>query len=115
MSAKKSAKGELIKKFVFIIFCFSGICFAQTQTEMNQLAYAEFQKSDKKLNEVYQAILSEYKTASLFIEKLKKSQRLWVKFRDAELEMKYPVSENANPRVMYVSNIECNILKRINR
>ncbi|WP_420798034.1 lysozyme inhibitor LprI family protein [Pasteurella atlantica] len=52
---------------------------------------------------MYQAILSEYKADSLFIEKLKKSQRLWVKFRDAELEMKYPVSENVNPRVIYGS------------
>ena len=64
--------------------------FSQTQAEMNKTAYAEFSKADKKLNEVYQKILTEYKSDSTFIKSLKNAQRIWIKFRDAELEMKYP-------------------------
>ena len=74
----------------FIILTFSFSCFSQTQAEMNKEAYAEFNKSDKILNEIYQTILSEYKSDTIFVENLKKSQRLWIQFRDAEMEMKFP-------------------------
>lgn len=73
-----------------IILIFSFSCFSQTQAEMNKEAYAEFNKSDKVLNEIYQTILSEYKSDKTFVENLKKSQRLWIEFRDAEMEMKFP-------------------------
>jgi len=74
----------------FIILTLGSICFSQTQAKMNQAVYAKFNKSDKQLNETYQTVLSEYKTDSTFIENLKKSQRIWVQFRDAEMKMKYP-------------------------
>ena len=74
----------------FIILTFSFSCFSQTQAEMNKEAYLEFNKSDKILNEIYQTILSEYKSDTTFLESLKKSQRLWIQFRDAEMEMKFP-------------------------
>ena len=64
--------------------------YSQTQAEMNKEAYAEFNKADNELNEVYQKILAEYKTDTLFVENLKASQRIWIKFRDAELKMKFP-------------------------
>ena len=45
---------------VFCFFCFTG--FSQTQAEMNMMQYESYKKADKKLNEVYQAILKEYKS-----------------------------------------------------
>jgi uncharacterized protein YecT (DUF1311 family) len=39
---------------------------------------------------VYQKILVRYAKNPLFIRNLKESQRLWVRFRDAQLAMKYP-------------------------
>lgn len=74
----------------FIILTIGFNCFSQTQAEMNKQAYALFNKSDKQLNEIYQTILSEYKSDTTFVENLKKSQRLWVQFRDTEMEMKFP-------------------------
>ena len=65
-------------------------CFAQTQTEMNKQAYAEFNASDQQLNQIYKAILTEYSTDTIFIKNLKKSQRIWIQFRDSEMELKYP-------------------------
>ena len=35
--------------------------FAQTQAEMNKMAYASFHEVDDELNKVYQNILKEYK------------------------------------------------------
>lgn len=74
----------------FIILTLSFSCLSQTQAEMNKEAYAEFNKSDKTLNEIYKTILSEYKSDTIFVQNLKKSQRLWIQFREAEMEMKFP-------------------------
>ncbi|WP_159023834.1 lysozyme inhibitor LprI family protein [Formosa sp. L2A11] len=80
-----------MKKILIILFLTYNLSsFSQTQAEMNKDSYLEYNASDKQLNEVYKTILSEYKTDTLFIENLKKSQRLWIQFRDAEMEMKYP-------------------------
>jgi uncharacterized protein YecT (DUF1311 family) len=60
---------------------------------MNKEAANAFRKADKELNEIYQKILVEYKTDTVFVKNLKQSQRFWIQFRDAELAMKYPERE----------------------
>tara|TARA_R110001632_G_scaffold221815_1_gene352579 strand:+ start:9543 stop:9869 length:327 start_codon:yes stop_codon:yes gene_type:complete len=57
---------------------------------MNKEANKEYQKADIELNNVYQKILTEYKSDSIFIDRLRKTQRIWISYRDAELEMKFP-------------------------
>lgn len=80
-----------MKKLIPIIFLLLSVdCIAQTQAEMNQDAYGLFQYADKELNEVYVKILTHYKEDTIFIENLIKAQRLWVQFRDAELNIKFP-------------------------
>lgn len=66
------------------------ICSAQTQNKINQDAAESYRQADQELDKVYGQILNEYKTDTTFIQNLKKSQRIWIKFRDAELKMKYP-------------------------
>jgi uncharacterized protein YecT (DUF1311 family) len=68
---------------------------AQTQSEMNEEAYNQYTMVDEKLNEVYQNIRKEYKNDTLFLDNLKKTQRIWITYRDAELEMKYPKSDKS--------------------
>lgn len=75
---------------IFFFLSLAPTSFSQTQMEMNQTESDKYKKADKELNQVYQQILIDYKSDSIFIEKLKISQRLWIKFRDAELEMKFP-------------------------
>jgi uncharacterized protein YecT (DUF1311 family) len=70
---------------------FTGLC--QTQTEMNIEAGESHKKVDNELNSIYKSILSEYKPDTVFIKNLKESQRIWVKFRDAELKVKYPETD----------------------
>lgn len=78
------------KIILSLLLTFSINCFSQTQAEMNQKAYDIYDKADKNLNTVYQQILIKYKSNKLFVENLKKSQRIWITFRDAEMDTKYP-------------------------
>ena len=55
---------------------------AQSQQEMNAAAAENFKKADKELNEVYAKVLANLDDAAK--ENLKKSQRAWVAWRDAE-------------------------------
>ncbi len=71
---------------------------AQLQVEEDKdISYEE---ADKALNKVYQQLLKKYEKAPIFLKKLKIAQRLWIKFRDAELEMRFPLD---NKRVNYGS------------
>ena len=60
---------------------------------MNKKAFAAYEKADKELNDVYRDILAAYKSDTAFIYNLRASQRIWITFRDAELNMKYPERE----------------------
>ena len=60
---------------------------------MNQEAKNDFQKSEKKLNAMYQNVLRKHKTDQTFIKNLKNAQRIWIQFRDAEMKAKYPDRE----------------------
>ncbi len=82
------------KSLIFIVSILSlSFSYGQTQGEINQDAYKEYEKSDKEINLVYQKILKEYKDDTAFINNLKTAQRLWIKFRDAEVEAMYPDRE----------------------
>jgi uncharacterized protein YecT (DUF1311 family) len=55
---------------------------AQSQQEMNAEAAESFKKADKELNEIYAKVLANLDEEAK--ENLKKSQRAWVAWRDAE-------------------------------
>ncbi len=65
----------LILLFLSFNFC----AFGQTQHEMHKDANNRYKKSDNELNKVYQKILTEYKSDSIFINRLKKTQKIWPK------------------------------------
>ncbi|MBD0387838.1 MAG: lysozyme inhibitor LprI family protein [Nostoc sp. C3-bin3] len=56
----------------------------QTQTAINQCANLSYQNADKKLNRVYQQLLSTLKTSRK--QKLIAAQLAWIKFRDTNCE-----------------------------
>ncbi len=64
--------------------------FAQSQMEINQGAGSSYKQAEQELNTIYQQILKGYAADTVFISRLKAAERLWIKFRDAEVEMKYP-------------------------
>lgn len=63
---------------------------ATMQRDLHQCASSHWQAADDELNRVYQAVLSKYKDDRAFLEKLRKAQRAWVTFRDAELAATFP-------------------------
>ncbi|CAI8767921.1 lysozyme inhibitor LprI family protein [Methylocaldum szegediense] len=66
-----------------------------TQLEINACAADEFDKAERKLNEVYRALLKKEEKNVIFIQKLRAAQRAWLAFRDAELEAMYACEEGS--------------------
>lgn len=51
---------------------------------------AIFERSDKKLNDVYKKLLVAKKANPNFIRNLKATERIWIQYRDAQLNLRYP-------------------------
>jgi uncharacterized protein YecT (DUF1311 family) len=66
--------------------------FGQSQAAMNQEADVAYRKADQELNRVYQQILKEYRTKTVFLQSLKAAQQRWIQFRDAEMKARYPAA-----------------------
>ncbi|SOE22311.1 Uncharacterized conserved protein YecT, DUF1311 family [Spirosomataceae bacterium TFI 002] len=81
-----------MKNFLFtLIIALAGFqSFAQSQSQLNLDADAAYKKADIQLNKVYRDVLEKYAKDSKFIDKLKNAQRIWIMFRDAEVDLKYP-------------------------
>jgi len=62
----------------------------QTQKKLDDEIYDSYQVIDKELNNTYQLILKDYSSDTLFINRLRESQRNWLKFRDSEILMLFP-------------------------
>lgn len=83
-----------IISLLIIVMTFTSSAFGQTQAAMSNNAKSDYEKTDKELNLVYQRILIEYKSDTVFIKYLREAQRQWIKFRDAQVKMKYPPDQN---------------------
>jgi len=66
-----------------------------TQIEMNQCAYDDFLKADKALNDTYQVLIKKSKGDKTYIKALRKAQRAWIVFRDAELDAMFSCADEA--------------------
>lgn len=67
----------------------------QTQQDMNDSAGSKSAKAERELNATYHGILKKYADDPAFIGHLRTAQRAWLKFRDAQLEMRFPPSDLA--------------------
>lgn len=66
---------------------------------INQQADASFQQADAALNRVYQQIRRQYRDQPRFLDKLKAAQLAWIRFRDAELQARYPPTADGDPSI----------------
>jgi len=62
---------------------------------------AMFKNADWKLNEVYHQILAFKKSDKVFLKNLTNAERLWIKYRDAQLMEKYPHIRPASDKSMF--------------
>ena len=74
-----------------------------SQSEMNMCAADDFAAADKALNTVYRDVLACSAGSPVFVGKLKEAQRQWIRFRDAELEARFPVGPGEVEGVLYGS------------
>jgi len=96
-------KAHSMRSHVWLLILIGGVTAAiglaqaesepQTQLDINVETCHEYEKADRQLNDVYQAILDAYRQDKTFLDALKKAQRRWIKFRDAEIEALYPGKE----------------------
>jgi uncharacterized protein YecT (DUF1311 family) len=84
-----------------ILMAFSLSAFSQTQLDMTKETSDKYLKLDQELKKVYDQILVDYGNDTIFIEKLKNSQKIWIKLRDAELEMLFPDPDKRHYGSMY--------------
>jgi uncharacterized protein YecT (DUF1311 family) len=78
--------------FILFFACLASVAHAencdpnavQDQSTMNACAFDDYKKADKELNSVYGAIVGRMKDDAAAKELLKKAQKSWVAFRDAE-------------------------------
>jgi uncharacterized protein YecT (DUF1311 family) len=68
---------------------------AQTQQAMNSCQNLDFEQADAELNRVYRQIQQLYQDDPIFLAKLKQSQRMWIKQRDADLALRFPAEDTA--------------------
>ncbi|WP_313642421.1 lysozyme inhibitor LprI family protein [Stenotrophomonas sp.] len=76
---------------------------ARTQLDINQCAAQDAEAADAELNAVYRQVLQKLQGQPVAIDKLRAAQRLWIPLRDADIEARYPVGKDENPRVLYGS------------
>ena len=73
----------------------SSICFAQSQMEMNQQAYADYSKADAEMAKTYkevQKITTNAKEKKLLLD----AQRAWIKFKEAHCKSIIAVHEGGS-------------------
>lgn len=63
---------------------------ASTQTEVNDCAASSLKAANAELERVYGTVLSMYKDDPAFIDRLKRSQKLWRQLLAADFAMMYP-------------------------
>ena len=84
---------------------------ANTQTEMNQCAAAQYQAADKKLNETWQRALK--RASGQQLELLKKAQQAWISLRDADCAFLASGAEGGSMQPMLIS--QCMTDKSVER
>jgi uncharacterized protein YecT (DUF1311 family) len=65
-----------------------------SQGELNDCAALAYEEVQTTLDSVYKAILNNYRSDTVFIHNLRTAEALWLKLRDAELEVKFPDMPN---------------------
>ena len=84
---------------------------ANTQTEMNQCAAAQYQAADKKLNETWQQALK--RASGQQLELLKNAQQAWISLRDADCAFLASGAEGGSMQPMLIS--QCMTDKSVER
>lgn len=94
----------MVKKHLILallLFCFCNGSFAQTQSEMNATAIANYKKSDAQLNKVYKQLMGMLHKSEKPL--LVQAEKDWLKFRDSHCKFEASQYEGGSmqPLVYY--------------
>lgn len=85
------------------------IAQAQTQFEMNQEEAKNYAKADAELNRVYAKLIKKLDKEG--VAKLKKAQRAWIAYRDAEMEFSGDSARGGSMQPMLYSGTGAHLTK----
>jgi uncharacterized protein YecT (DUF1311 family) len=84
-----------------ILLCQTHQALGQSQLELNQQSYGEFQKADKQLNATYTALTAKISAAGK--ARLREAQISWLRFRDQECAFEAMGTEGGSIHPMIVN------------
>lgn len=85
------------------------IAQAQTQFEINQEEEKNYEKADAELNRVYAKLIKKLDKEG--VAKLKKAQRAWIAYRDAEMEFAGDSARGGSMQPMLYSGTGAHLTK----
>lgn len=94
---------------------FLSLAMAQSQEEMSGDVCEDYRAADAELNATYQAVVKRYQDDPQFLKALKKAQRAWIAFRDAELDALYPAEDKRMEYGSVYPMCECGVLAEMTR
>jgi uncharacterized protein YecT (DUF1311 family) len=74
-----------------------------TQIELNACAQQEYDDADATLNHTWRRLAEALADQPVALAALRRSQRAWIAFRDAEVDAHFPVADGEDPRFVYGS------------
>ncbi len=77
---------------------------AQSQSELDRMAYRDFQRADARLNVVYRRVRATLDATGR--AKLEKVERAWVAYRDAQADLEADVNRGGSMEPMVYSNVQ---------
>jgi uncharacterized protein YecT (DUF1311 family) len=81
-----------MKKTIIILSLIFSINLAYSQSYEESRNY--YENSDNKLNDIYKQLIDLNRTDSVFVTNLRTSERAWIQYRDAQLNLLYPDDTN---------------------
>lgn len=86
-----------------VLLSFTQAIYAQSQSQLNEIALADLTEADKELNRLYKNIIKERSAEKTFILDLKEAQRAWLKYVDFHLKSIFPLDKGQNASEQYGS------------
>lgn len=83
---------KIFLSIVLVVFL-NQMLFSQTQSKINEEICEDMLKVEKELENVVIKIRKKYSNDTLFLTKLEISQKRWVKYRESQIELKFPAED----------------------
>jgi hypothetical protein len=80
----------LLKKIVITIILICSAGFSQDNTSLTKSICDDYKELDQFLDSLVIRIEKKYANDSLFLTKLRASQKDWIAFKESQLELKFP-------------------------